>query len=104
MLSEFPAPGTLPGGGPQVAATRLVPELVRRGIDVVVVAPALWTSSEAEFELDGGGTLVAVPIGARLQLAHGMRGWRRRARAVVQRLKVDIVHGQNLLPGGIAAA
>ena len=104
MLSEFPAPGTLPAGGPQIAATRLVPELVRRGVDVVVVAPASWTSNEAEFELDGGGTLVAVPVGARLQLAHGMRPWRRGARAVVERLKVDVVHGQNLLPGGIAAA
>ena len=104
MLSEFPAPGTLPGGGPQIAAARLVPELVRRGIDVAVVAPAAWTSAEAEFELEGGGTLVAVPIGERWQLAHGWRPWRRGARAVVERLKVDVVHGQNLLPGGIAAA
>ena len=104
MLSDFPAPGTLPYGGPQIAATRLVPELVKRGVDVVVVAPAPWTSAEAEFELEGGGTLVVVPIGKRLQLAHGMRGWRRGARAAVERLKVDVVHGQNLLPGGIAAA
>lgn len=104
MLSEFPAPGTLPGGGPQVAATRLVPELVRRGVDVVVVAPAPWSPTEAEFELAGGGTLVAVPTGERFQLARGMRPWRRGARAVVERLKVDVVHGQNLLPGGIAAA
>jgi glycosyltransferase involved in cell wall biosynthesis len=104
MLSEFPRPGTLPGGGPQVAATRLVPELVRRGVDVVVVAPAQWTSTEAEFELEGGGTLVAVPTGQRLQLARGMRPWRRGARAVVERMHVDVVHGQNLLPGGIAAA
>lgn len=104
MLSEFPAPGTLPAGGPQVAATRLVPELVQRGVEVVVVAPASWTKTEAEFELDGGGTLVAVPIGERWQLAHGWRPWRRGARAVVDRMKVDVVHGQNLLPGGIAAA
>ena len=104
MLSEFPAPGTLPAGGPQVAATRLVPELVQRGVDVVVVAPALWTSAETESELEGGGTLVAVPVSPRLQLANGMRGWRRGAQAVVERLNVDLVHGQNLLPGGIAAA
>jgi glycosyltransferase involved in cell wall biosynthesis len=104
MLSEFPAPGTLPGGGPQVAATRLVPELVRRGVDVVVVAPAPWTAAVAEFELDGGGTLVAIPTGQRFQLARGMRPWRRGARAVVERMNVDVVHGQNLLPGGIAAA
>jgi glycosyltransferase involved in cell wall biosynthesis len=104
MLSEFPAPGTLPGGGPQIAATRLVPELVQRGVDVVVVAPAPWTSAEAEFELEGGGTLVAVPTGTRLQLVHGFRSWRRGARAAVERIGVDVVHGQNLLPGGIAAA
>lgn len=104
MLSEFPEPGTLPAGGPQVAAMRLVPELVQRGVDVVVVAPALWTSTETESELEGGGTLVGVPVSPRLQLADGMRGWRRGARAVVERLNVDVVHGQNLLPGGIAAA
>jgi glycosyltransferase involved in cell wall biosynthesis len=104
MLSEFPKPGTLPGGGPQVAATRLVPELVRRGVDVVVVAPAPWTPAEAEFELEGGGTLVAVPTGRRFQLARGMRPWRHGARAAVERMHVDVVHGQNLLPGGIAAA
>jgi glycosyltransferase involved in cell wall biosynthesis len=104
MLSEFPAPGTLPGGGPQIAATRLVPELVQRGVDVVVVAPAPWTSTETEFELEGGGRLVAIPTGTRLQLMHGFRTWRRGARAAVERIGVDVVHGQNLLPGGIAAA
>src|SRR5262249_49961562 len=96
MLSEFPKPGTLPGGGPQVAATRLVPELARRGVDVVVVAPAPWTSAEAEFELEGGGTLVAVPTGSRMQLARGLRPWRAGAKAAVARRHVDVVHGQNL--------
>jgi glycosyltransferase involved in cell wall biosynthesis len=104
MVSDFPAPGKLPYGGPQIAATRLVPELVQRGADVVVVTPASWASEEAEFELDGGGSLVAVPIGERFLLARGWRPWRRGARAVVERLNVDVVHGQNLLPGGIAAA
>jgi glycosyltransferase involved in cell wall biosynthesis len=83
---------------------RLVPELVRRGVEVVVVAPAPWASVEAEFELEGGGTLVAIPTGTRLQLARLFRQWRRGAKAAVDRMKVDVVHGQNLLPGGIAAA
>jgi glycosyltransferase involved in cell wall biosynthesis len=104
MLSEFPAPGTLPKGGPQVAVTRLVPELVGRGVDVVVVAPDPLAAVETETELDGGGTLVTVPTGARLQLARALRPWRARARAVVERVDADLVHGQDLIPGGIAAA
>jgi glycosyltransferase involved in cell wall biosynthesis len=90
-------------GGPQVAVRRLVPKLVQRGLDVIVVAPDMFLATEMTTELEDGGTLVSVPSGARWTLARGLQPWRRRARAVVERMDVDVVHGQGLLPGGIAA-
>jgi glycosyltransferase involved in cell wall biosynthesis len=104
MLAEFPLPGELPVGGPQVAVARLVPELARRGIDVVVVAPDPRRSTETTAELDSGATLVTVPTGDRLLLARGLRPWRRRAKEVVERMGIDLIHAQNPLVGGIAAA
>lgn len=104
MLAEFPLPGMLPVGGPQVAVVRLVPELARRGVDVVVVAPDPHGETETTAELESGARLVAVPTGDRLLLARGLRPWRRRAKAAVERMGVDLVHGQNPLVGGIAAA
>jgi glycosyltransferase involved in cell wall biosynthesis len=103
MLAEFPPPGKQPVGGPQVAVGRLVPKLVEHGVEVVVVAPDAELAEERTSELEGGGTLVSVPSGARWTLARGLQPWRRRAVAVVERLNVDLVHGQGLLPGGIAA-
>jgi glycosyltransferase involved in cell wall biosynthesis len=103
MIAEFPAPGEQPVGGPQVAVTRLVPKLVERGVDIVIVAPDALRSVETATELDDGGALIAVPAGRRWTLARGLQPWRRRVKAVVEHMDVDLVHGQGLLPGGIAA-
>jgi glycosyltransferase involved in cell wall biosynthesis len=104
MLAAFPAPGTPPVGGPEVAVKRLIPKLAERGVDVIVVAPDSLGSTETVTELEDGGTLVTVPTGARWMLARRLQPWRRRAVAVVERMDVDVVHGQGVLPGGIAAA
>jgi glycosyltransferase involved in cell wall biosynthesis len=104
MLAEFPPPGTEPVGGPQVAVKRLVSTLAERALDVIVVAPDWLGSDETVTELEGGGTLVAVPTGTRWLLARGLQPWRRRAARIVERMDVDVVHGQGVLPGGIAAA
>jgi glycosyltransferase involved in cell wall biosynthesis len=103
MIGEFPRPGEEPVGGPQVAVARLVPTLVERGVDVVVVAPDATSAGEAEAELDGGGILITVAVARRATLARGFQPWRRRAAAAVHRVGADVVHGQGLLPGGIAA-
>jgi glycosyltransferase involved in cell wall biosynthesis len=103
MVAEFPLRGEQPVGGPQVAVKRLVAKLAEQGVDVVVVAPDSLRSTQTVTQLDDGGTLVAVPAGKRWTLARGLQPWRRRARAVVDSANVDIVHGQGLLPGGIAA-
>src|SRR5438067_2867736 len=102
MIGEFPAPGEQPMGGPQVAVKRLVPKLVQRGIDVVVVAPDSRHSTEAVMKIDDGATLITVPAGARWTLARGLQPWRRRAGAVVERIGADVVHAQGLLAGLIA--
>lgn len=104
MLADFTRPGETPMGGPRVAVGRLVQELVTRGVDVVVVAPDPLRSGRGPVKLDGGGTLVTVPTGERWNLARSLQPWRRGARTVVERLGADILHGQSLIPGGIAAA
>jgi glycosyltransferase involved in cell wall biosynthesis len=104
MIADFAAPGTEPAGGPQVAVGRLVRRLVERGLDLVVVSPDPSGTSETEVQVQKGIRLITVPAGSRLTLARGMRPWRGRAAAVVDRLGADVVHGQGLIPGGIAAA
>jgi glycosyltransferase involved in cell wall biosynthesis len=102
MIADYPPPGGQPVGGPQVATRRLVSKLVERGLDLVVVAPSP-SATETMTQLDDGARLVTVPAGTRWTLARGLRPWRKHARAVVERVGPDIVHGQGLLPGGIAA-
>jgi glycosyltransferase involved in cell wall biosynthesis len=104
MLGDFPVLGEKPTGGPRVALGRLVQELVNRNVEVVVVTPDPRQTESKEVKLDGGVTLVSVPTGERWNLALGLRPWRRGARGVVERLGADILHGQGLIPGGIAAA
>jgi glycosyltransferase involved in cell wall biosynthesis len=103
MIAEFPVGGGEPVGGPQVAVGRLVRKLAERGLDVVIVAPDASGSGETVTQLKEGSTLITVPAGGRWTLARGMQPWRKRAVAVVDSLGVDVVHGQGLLPGGIAA-
>jgi glycosyltransferase involved in cell wall biosynthesis len=103
MIADFPAPGEHPVGGPQMATSRLVSKLVERGVDVVVVAPCSSCATEAVTRLEDGAALVTVPAGRRWTLARGLQPWRKHARAVVDRIGADVVHGQGLLPGGIAA-
>jgi glycosyltransferase involved in cell wall biosynthesis len=104
MLADFPRPGETPMGGPRVAVGRLVHELVKRGVEVVVVAPDPLRSGDGPVELDRGGTLVTVPTRERWNLARDLQPWRRGARRIVERLGADILHGQSLIPGGIAVA
>jgi glycosyltransferase involved in cell wall biosynthesis len=102
MIADFPLPGQEPEGGPEVAVKRLVGKLVQQAIEVVVVTPRKG-SSAAVVKTDDGATVIAVPTGTRLTLARAMQPWRRRAKSAIDGAGVDIVHGQGLLPGGIAA-
>jgi glycosyltransferase involved in cell wall biosynthesis len=81
-----------------------VQELLKRDVEVVIVAPGPLRAGRDFVELDGGATLVTVPTGERWNLARSLRPWRRGAREAVARLGADVLHGQSLIPGGIAAA
>jgi glycosyltransferase involved in cell wall biosynthesis len=104
MIADFPGPGTAAVGGPEVAVQRLVRKLVERDVEVIIVRPDSTRLREGANELEGGGTLVSVPAGRRWTLARGLQPWRRRAKAVVERMAADLVHGQGLIPGGLVAA
>ena len=103
MLADFPRPGHPPVGGPQVAVRRLVAKLVDRGVEVVIVAPDTTRYIETT-DTELGVDVVAVPAGERWTLVRGLRRWRRCAADAVYRLGPDIVHGQELVPSGVAAA
>ena len=104
MIADYPPVGASPVGGPQVGAVRLVAALAAHGTDVVVVSPALTESGGEGVQLDERVTLIGVQAGNRLSLLTGLQPWRRRVQAVVERAGADLVHGQGLIPGGIAAA
>jgi glycosyltransferase involved in cell wall biosynthesis len=91
-------------GGPQVAVSRLVPELARRGLEVIVVAPAPGAVATEHAELPNGVEMIRVPTGTRWSLLRRLQPWRRHVAEVVEGLRPDLVHGQGLIPGGIAVA
>ena len=104
MVADYPAPGAAPVGGPQVAVSRLVPELARSGLEVIVVAPALGSIATDRAKVADGIEMIRVPTATRWSLARRLQPWRRRVVAVIEGLRPDLVHGQGLLPGGIAVA
>ena len=104
MIADYPPVGASPVGGPQVGVVRLVAALADHGTDVVVRFPALLESDDEAVQLGERVTFIGVQNGNRLSLLRGMQPWRRRVQAVVERAGADLVHGQGLIPGGIAAA
>jgi glycosyltransferase involved in cell wall biosynthesis len=104
MVADYPGPGAEPVGGPQIAVSRLVPELARSGVEVVVVAPAPGSVATDRSTVADRIEMIRVPTATRWSLLRGLQPWRRRVVAVIEGLKPDLVHGQGLLPGGIAVA
>jgi glycosyltransferase involved in cell wall biosynthesis len=104
MVADYPARGAVPVGGPQVAVSRLVPELARRGLEVIVIAPAPGPGTTERAKLADGVEMICVPTATRWSLLRRLQPWRRRVVALIDGLQPDLVHGQGLLPGGIAVA
>jgi glycosyltransferase involved in cell wall biosynthesis len=105
LISEWPAEGRAAEGGIEVSAERLARELVRCGARVTVIAPS--SGEEAHARRHGGGDEVSalrVPADDPLSLLRLLRPWRRRAQTAIRSLGADIVHGQGLIAGGLAAA
>jgi glycosyltransferase involved in cell wall biosynthesis len=104
MVADYPAPGAAPMGGPQVAVSRLVPELVQRGLEVIVVAPAPGSIATERTKLAEGIEMIRMPMTTRWSLLKRLQPWRRQVVSEIQNLNPDLVHGQGLIPGGIAVA
>jgi glycosyltransferase involved in cell wall biosynthesis len=104
MVADYPAPGAAPVGGPQVAVSRLVPELVRMGLEVIVVAPAPGSIDTERTKLAEGIEMIRMPTTTRWSLLRRLKPWRRQVVSEIQNLNPDLVHGQGLIPGGIAVA
>jgi glycosyltransferase involved in cell wall biosynthesis len=104
MVADYAGLGTTPVGGPQVAAGRLVPALAARGVEVIVVAPAPGAQAEQRVQLTERVTRVSVPSATRWSLLTGMRSWRRAVQRVIKSSRADLVHGQGVVPYGLAAS
>jgi glycosyltransferase involved in cell wall biosynthesis len=104
MVADYPAPGAAPVGGPQIAVSRLVPELARSGVEVVVVAPAPGSATTDRSTLADRVEMIRVPTTTRWSLLKRLQPWRRHVVSEIQNLNPDLVHGQGLIPGGIAVA
>lgn len=98
MISSYPVPGAEPRGGVERSAMLLVGALARRGVEVTVIAPGTPGTQRSR-----SATVLHVPGSERLSLARAFRPWRRSVLRVLEELKPDLVHGQGLIPGGIAA-
>jgi glycosyltransferase involved in cell wall biosynthesis len=104
MVADYPAPGAAPVGGPQIAVSRLVPELARSGVEVVVVAPAAGSATTDRSTLADRVEMIRVPTTTQWSLLKRLQPWRRHVVSEIQNLNPDLVHGQGLIPGGIAVA
>ena len=104
MVADYPAPGDVPVGGPQVATARLVTELARRGVAVTVVRPGDGHSRTTSAELEDGATLLTVPVDERWSLLKRLRTFRRGVRRVVDQTAPAVVHAQELVPCGFASS
>jgi glycosyltransferase involved in cell wall biosynthesis len=85
-----------------VSALRLVRALVDAGTSVAVVAPAGPEITRAAGERDGA-SVVHIGLHDRFSLARSLRPWRLRAVTAIAELEPDLVHGQGVLTGGLAA-
>jgi glycosyltransferase involved in cell wall biosynthesis len=96
MISPFPVAGIEPRGGVEVSTVRLVEGLIARGVDVSVVSTG---TPERE---NRGGVVVYRARARRLTTARLLRPWRADVRRILSSMHVDVVHGQGLMPPGVA--
>ena len=104
LISEWPPERGAAEGGVQVSSERLARALVRAGARVSVVVPAVEREAGPRSSADGGLDVYRVPADDRWSLLRLLRPWRRRAQEQIGALGGEIVHGQGLIAGGLAAA
>ncbi len=97
MISPYPEVDVPPRGGVEVSTVRLVEGLTAQGVQVEIVS----TGMPARVTRDG--IVVHRAPARRLTTARLLRPWRRDVRRILSDLSVDLVHGQGLMPPGVAA-
>jgi glycosyltransferase involved in cell wall biosynthesis len=97
MISPYPAADVPPRGGVEVSAVRLVEGLVAQGVHVDVIS----TGTPARETRDG--IVVHRARARRLTTARLLVPWRADVRRILSCLQIDLVHGQGLMPPGVAA-
>ena len=99
LISPYPAAGAQPDGGVAVNSVRVAAGMSAHGVDVTVIAPGAQSGEE----MVEGIHVIRIAEGGRLSALRLLRPWRREVRRVLDSLKPDVVHGQGLLPAGLAA-
>lgn len=102
MLADL-SPNGSPSGGVQRAVLTLASALIDRGIKVTLVCPAA-SESHVRRERTGELEVVRTPMGGRLQVFGGYRGWSASAAQALAELRPDLVHAHGTLHHGAAAA
>jgi glycosyltransferase involved in cell wall biosynthesis len=88
-----------------MSVERLVGALVRIGTEVIVICPRRNGGvGSSRHEVGARLVVMELPADGRWSLLRRLQPWRRRVRAAVESFEAGVVHGQGLLPGGIAAA
>jgi glycosyltransferase involved in cell wall biosynthesis len=82
VLTPYPPAGEEPRGGVETAASRLIPALERRGVDV---------------------TVIPVHASARFSQVRNLRPMRKRLAATMSAGDFDLIHALGIVPAGFAA-
>ena len=96
MLTPYPVAGEEPRGGVETAASRLIPALERRGIDITVIGVRATPDASA---LPG----VSLRSDERLSLIRNLRPMRKSLAGILRAGEPDIIHALGLVPAGYAA-
>jgi glycosyltransferase involved in cell wall biosynthesis len=97
VLTPYPLAGEEPRGGVETAASRLIPALERRGVDVTVIAVHASEPSAAR-SVD-----VSLRSDARFSVIRNLRPMRKRLAELMRAGDFDLIHALGVVPAGFAA-
>jgi len=97
MISPYPVAGIPPRGGVEVSTVRLIEGLTERGVRVDVISTGVPPREARD------GIVVHRAPARRLTTARLLLPWRADVRRILASLHFDLVHGQGLMPPGVAA-
>lgn len=96
MLTPYPVAGEEPRGGVETAASRLIPALERRGVDITVIG--VRTAADPR-----PSRVISLRSDEPFSLVRSLRPMRRSLAGILRDGRPDIVHALGLVPAGYAA-